>query len=162
MSFMLCVFIFIDLYTSLWAPYKNCWVWIISKFISLFLQLKQKPHMNTIIHIFLRSWFLRLFNNFFSPLSIAISVSFCAYLKFKIREVWPLWSLTTPPMQDSFLFYFHIYFLLTFSWLQCCVSFRSTIKRLSYTYAHIRVYIFFSRFFSLIDYCKILSILLYV
>ena len=161
---MLCVFIFIDLYISSRGPYKNCQVWIISKFIYLFLQLKQKPLMNTIIHIFLGSWFLRLFNNFFSFLSIAISVSFCVYLNFKPSK--PIVKSDHTANARFFPVLLHIYFLLTFSWLQCCVSFRNIAKWLSYTYAHtcvyIFVYIFFSRFFSLIGYCKILDILLHV
>lgn len=80
---MLCVFIFVDLY--IFMRLKNCQVWIISKFISLLLQLKQKPLMNTVIHIFLRRWFLRL-SIIFSLSSIAISVSFCVYLNFKTSK----------------------------------------------------------------------------
>ena len=44
--------------------------------------------------------------------------------------------------------------------LQCCVCFRCTVKRLSYTYIYIRTrtYIFFFRFFSIVVYYKILNI----
>ena len=65
-----------------------------------------------------------------------------------------MYGVSSLPGTSSYLHSF--FFLLSWSRvdLQCCISFRCTAKWFSYTY----LYIYFVRFFSLIGYYKILSI----